>query len=452
MWNRTRERAERLCADLGGRVSTACLRRRTCSSTRRQSACTLTTIRSRHCRSTPMTSADTHASSTSHTRRARPSSSSPHARPEPRWWTDLTFSSDKAPAASDAGQGGLPPSTSSPPPPAGAPRHAPARVVHDVPVVEPAAPPTGDAAATFDPFAKRDASTALPPEWAAMHSDAASDAPGSAGGLNDSDCRSEPEVRQRAAVPLHPLPSEGATAARRRRNARSGSPAGGLERRHVPQRSVAASAASSTTCSSTLGFATARARRRGRRDRARIGAPLGPRADRTGRHHRGPARPRDRRALRPRPPRPDRLPGRHGGSEPDRLGGGEALRGGPGRLRRRPHAARRDGRSGERAGGRRPRDADALRRAAGGRLLGGHRRVDRAAGPLRRLRPRGGRRGRARTRTTARSSSCTSRPTTPRSSSSSTRSSRRRRSAAPPTSTSSPTAATCACASASTAC
>ncbi len=77
-------------------------------------------------------------------------------------------------------------------------------------MVEPVAPPTVDAAATFDPFAKRDASTALPPEWAAMHADAASDAPGSASGLDDSTARSEPEVRQRAAVPLHPLPSEGA--------------------------------------------------------------------------------------------------------------------------------------------------------------------------------------------------------------------------------------------------
>jgi type IV pilus assembly protein PilB len=73
-------------------------------------------------------------------------------------------------------------------------------------------PPTVDTSATFDPFAKREASTALPPEWAAMHSDGTSGQLASVSGTKVPSGGDEPEVRQRGAVPLHPLPVDGASA------------------------------------------------------------------------------------------------------------------------------------------------------------------------------------------------------------------------------------------------
>ncbi len=77
----------------------------------------------------------------------------------------------------------------------------------------------------------------------------------------------------------------------------------------------------------------------------------------------------DRRAPRPRPPRPERLQRRHGGREPALRHGGQALRGGAGRLRRRARrcsVAMAD--PVERPRDRRHRADDGLRRAPGGRL------------------------------------------------------------------------------------
>ena len=72
------------------------------------------------------------------------------------------------------------------------------------------------------------------------------------------------------------------------------------------------------------------------------------------------ARARARRALRPRPPRPRRLPGRHECRQPRRQLRCQALSGGARRVRRQAHAAARDGRSLQRAGGRRRGDHDRL--------------------------------------------------------------------------------------------
>ena len=158
---------------------------------------------------------------------------------------------------------------------------------------------------------------------------------------------------------------------------------------------------------------------------------------------------RGRRALRRRPDRPRRLQGRHVRRQPAALELGQALRRGAGEDARRPHAAGRDDRSGQRPRRRRHLADERLRGASRRRARAGHRRAHPAPEhPGRGHRRRGDRRRRRR----ARSSTCASRPPTPRSSSSCTRSSARASSRAPPTSTSSPSRATSSCATASTAC
>ena len=189
-----------------------------------------------------------------------------------------------------------------------------------------------------------------------------------------------------------------------------------------------------------LGFVHRERVERGRRGRPRRRPPARARAARRGRDHPGPARPRDRRAPRARPPRPHGLQRRHGRGQP-RSSPAAAKRYEAVAVRhaRRAHAARRDGRPGERARRRRHRDADRhevrLAVASAEDILA---LVSRLV-PLRRRRPAT---PSPRRRTTAprspRSSTCASPPTTRRSSSSSTRSSPRPSSAAPRTSTSSP--------------
>ena len=165
---------------------------------------------------------------------------------------------------------------------------------------------------------------------------------------------------------------------------------------------------------------------------------------------RRPALARDRRALRARPRRPQRLPRRHGRGQPA-LGRGRApLPGGPGRLRRLQDPARGDRRPRERARDRRHPHDHRPQLPGRGRRRRRHRGADPPAQLARERRHRGGRRGGGGRARRARAS-CASRPTTRRSSSSSTRSSARRRPRAPPTSTSSPARTTCGSASASTA-
>ena len=132
---------------------------------------------------------------------------------------------------------------------------------------------------------------------------------------------------------------------------------------------------------------------RGRRDGAlrRLGRRARARHDR--RDHRGPARARGRRALRPRPPRPAGLPRRPRRGQARHARRDQALPGRAGRVRDRPHADRRDGRPGERARGRRHRGDDRLRGAPGGRLAVGHR-----VGARAHQRPELGRRRRRRAR------------------------------------------------------
>ena len=91
------------------------------------------------------------------------------------------------------------------------------------------------------------------------------------------------------------------------------------------------------------------------------------------RDHRGRARARGRRALRPRPPRPAGLPRRPRRGQARHAGRDQALPGGAGLVRRRPHAARRDVRPGQRARGRRHRGDDGLRGAPGRRVADRHR-------------------------------------------------------------------------------
>ncbi|CAA9516099.1 MAG: Type IV fimbrial assembly, ATPase PilB, partial [uncultured Solirubrobacteraceae bacterium] len=138
-------------------------------------------------------------------------------------------------------------------------------------------------------------------------------------------------------------------------------------------------------------------RRRPRRREDRCGDATGREA-----HHAGPARACNRRAPRPRPPRPEPLPGRHGRHEPPRPRSRQALRGRPGRLHRRAHRARRDGRPRQRPGDRRHRDHDGPRGPCRGRLPRGHRRRHQPhRAPRRRGRhdqPRRGVRGRERAR------------------------------------------------------
>ena len=127
-----------------------------------------------------------------------------------------------------------------------------------------------------------------------------------------------------------------------------------------------------------LGLVAARARRGGDRAAPRPAAAR-PRASSSSRRaERGRAGAGGRRALRPRPPRPHRLPGRPGRGQARHPGGGQALPGRARAVRRRPRAARRDGRPGQRARGRRHRGDDRLRGAPGGRLARGHQRARRA--------------------------------------------------------------------------
>ncbi|CAA9515779.1 MAG: Type IV fimbrial assembly, ATPase PilB, partial [uncultured Solirubrobacteraceae bacterium] len=139
-----------------------------------------------------------------------------------------------------------------------------------------------------------------------------------------------------------------------------------------------------------------RARSRGQRHRR--GPPFGQdargRAHRARRSHRRGAVASRRRAPRPRPPRSRDLPARHDRSEPHLDSRRQALRGRSRRVRRRPHAARRDGRSGQRAGGRRHRAADRQGDPSRRHEPRGHPRPDLAAdapGPGRRRRRGGGR-------------------------------------------------------------
>ena len=114
-----------------------------------------------------------------------------------------------------------------------------------------------------------------------------------------------------------------------------------------------------------------------------------------------------------------RLPRRPRRGQARHPGGDQALPGGAGRVRRRPHAARRDGRPGQRARGRRHRGDDRLRGPPGGRLADRHRlraRAHRRSQLGRRRRRRAGRaaRGDVRDRGAAAAGarSTTSRPQT----------------------------------------
>ena len=132
------------------------------------------------------------------------------------------------------------------------------------------------------------------------------------------------------------------------------------------------------------------------------------------------AEPRTRRAPRARLHRLLRLHARHGRGEPDRRERREAILGRAGRVPRRAHAARRDGRPGEHPRDRRHLDDDPLRRPSRGRDRRGRRRGHRPHRPRRaprrhRDRLRGGRRRRRPSPTSKR------RPRTPLSSGSSTR-------------------------------
>ena len=123
-----------------------------------------------------------------------------------------------------------------------------------------------------------------------------------------------------------------------------------------------------------------------------------------------------RRALRLRPHRPHRLPGRHGGREPD-LGQHRApLPGAAGRLRRQADAAGRDGRPDQRARGRRHPDGDRPRLPGRGRRRRRHRGADRPPQHAAERRHRGRRsRTRKRTRTSSpKSATCRSAPRTRR--------------------------------------
>ena len=148
---------------------------------------------------------------------------------------------------------------------------------------------------------------------------------------------------------------------------------------------AAAARTSSPTCSSSSA-SSSRPRRPGRSSTARAAGTtpeqvlLEQRRD-----HARTARPRHRRAPRPRPRRPDAVPGRHGRREPARHRR-QALRGRPGRLRRRAHAARRDGRPGERPRDRRHRDHDGPRGPRRRRQPRGHRRPHQPHHPPRRRR------------------------------------------------------------------
>ena len=109
-----------------------------------------------------------------------------------------------------------------------------------------------------------------------------------------------------------------------------------------------------------MGLAPARARRQRDRVLAQRRHHARARAARERRDHLRRACPRAGRALRPRPPRPRRLPGRHGRRQPRRQQRRQALSGGAGRVRGQAHAAARDGRPLQRLGGRRRRDHDRL--------------------------------------------------------------------------------------------
>ena len=89
----------------------------------------------------------------------------------------------------------------------------------------------------------------------------------------------------------------------------------------------------------------ARLRREGARQLRRRGARAGPHArvdpGRAEGHRLQPALARSRRALRPLPPRPQHLQGRHGGFEPDLARRGPPLQRGPGRLPAGRHRAPR---------------------------------------------------------------------------------------------------------------
>ena len=165
------------------------------------------------------------------------------------------------------------------------------------------------------------------------------------------------------------------------------------------------------------------------------------------------ARTRDRRALRARLRRPDHLQDRPGGGEPRDRAGRQALQRRPDRLRRvRQAPARRDGRPVERPRARRPqaddRPSDHPVVAAPDDLAAVIARMSRLDDAVAEAIDD------SRRRTSSPASPRSASPrTTRRSSSSSTRSSPRRSRRARPTSTSSRwSRATCACATASTAC
>ena len=128
--------------------------------------------------------------------------------------------------------------------------------------------------------------------------------------------RSPSASRSEERVPAPKKPRSGArtlpirsTSTRRSRRsiARSGS----------PSRKRASTRASSPTSCVELGYVSDERRPAGDRGGPHRRPPAGAAAARAGCDHRRPALARGRRALRPRPRRPLRLPGRHGGGEPD---------------------------------------------------------------------------------------------------------------------------------------
>ena len=130
------------------------------------------------------------------------------------------------------------------------------------------------------------------------------------------------------------------------------------------------------------------------------GALAGDAAGRAGGDQPRPALARDRRALRPRPRRPDRVPGRHGRGQPAHGRRRAALPGHSRRLRGRRDPAGRDGRPGQRARARRHPDDHRPELPGRGRRRGRHRGADHPSEHARACRLGGGRRrgGRGRRR------------------------------------------------------
>ena len=116
----------------------------------------------------------------------------------------------------------------------------------------------------------------------------------------------------------YPQPSAAGPGLRRRRRGAGAGAAREQRRRMASRRRCAAATRAGfiTDVLVELGYVTAEQVGAGDRGGAHRRPPAGGAAARAGRDQRRPALARDRRALRPRPRRPHRLPGRHGGRQP----------------------------------------------------------------------------------------------------------------------------------------